>query len=269
MAASVARSLVGKTALVTGSSSGIGLGIASVLASKGANVVVHGVGALDEIDRVARTIAQQHEVKCVASNADLLKGEEPVKAMVDLSHSALGGPVDILVNNAGIQHVCPVEDFTLEAWERIMAVNLTAAFLASRAVLPAMRENKWGRIVNIASVHGVVASANKSAYVAAKHGLIGFTKALALETANSGVTANAIKPGWVLTPLVEAQIQARAATSGRSFEEEKDDMLREKQPQRQFATPEDLGELTAFLCSQAAANMTGESIAMDGGWTAQ
>ena len=166
------------------------------------------------------------------------------------------------------QHVSPIEDFGLDAWERVVGVNLTAAFLTTKAALPAMRAAEWGRIVNIASAHGVVGSANKSAYVAAKHGLLGLTKVTALEAANSGVTANAIKPGWVLTPLVEAQIRARAEASGRSIEEETDDLLREKQPQRRFTTPEQLGELVAFLSSDAAANLTGDAIAMDGGWTA-
>jgi 3-hydroxybutyrate dehydrogenase len=168
-----------------------------------------------------------------------------------------------------MQHVSPVETFPLSAWERVLSINLTAAFLTSKCVIPAMKENKWGRIVNIASVHGEVGSIHKSAYVAAKHGIIGLTKVTALEMANTGVTCNAIKPGWVLTPLVEAQIHARAKERKVSFEEAKDALLAEKQPQRRFALPEDIGSLAAFLCSEAAANITGESIAVDGGWTAQ
>jgi len=255
--------LTGKTALVTGSTSGIGLGIARVLATHGANIVLNGFGDVEAAK------AQFTEFDCTVGyhGADMSKPDE-IAAMIAYAESEMGG-VDILVNNAGIQHVAAVEDFPPERWDAIIAINLTSAFHTTRLVLPQMKRRRWGRILNIASVHGLVASAQKSAYVAAKHGLIGFTKAVALEAATSGVTCNAICPGWVLTPLVQKQVDARAAQDGVNGEEAKRRLLAEKQPSLQFTTPAQLGELAVFLCSPAADNMRGVSLNVDGGWVAQ
>jgi 3-hydroxybutyrate dehydrogenase len=257
--------LKGKTALVTGSTSGIGLGIALVLARQGADVMLNGFGDADGALRQLREAAPGARVGY--HGADMSKPTE-IAALMAQAEAELGG-VDILVNNAGIQHVSLVEDFPPEKWDAIIAINLSSAFHTTRLAIPRMRQRNWGRIVNIASAHGLVASAGKSAYVAAKHGIVGFTKAVALETATTGITCNAICPGWVLTPLVQKQIDDRAAREGIPVTQAERDLLGEKQPSLQFTTPEQLGELTAFLCSDAAANVKGQAWAADGGWTAQ
>ena len=257
--------LKGKTALVTGSTSGIGLGIALVLARQGADVMLNGFGDADGALRQLRVAARGARVGYDV--ADMSKPAE-IAALMAQAEAELGG-VDILVNNAGIQHVSLVEDFPPEKWDAIIAINLSSAFHTTRLAIPRMRQRNWGRIVNIASAHGLVASAGKSAYVAAKHGIVGFTKAVALETATTGITCNAICPGWVLTPLVQKQIDDRAAREGIPVAQAERDLLGEKQPSLQFTTPEQLGELTAFLCSDAAANVKGQAWAADGGWTAQ
>ena len=255
--------LTGKTALVTGSTSGIGLGIAKVLATHGANIVLNGFGDVDAAKR------EFHEMDAEVGYhpADMSKPDQ-IADMISYAHSMMGS-IDILVNNAGIQHVANVEDFPVERWEAIIAINLSSAFHTTRLTLPAMKAIGWGRILNIASAHGLVASAAKSAYVASKHGLIGFTKAVALETATTGVTVNAICPGWVLTPLVQQQLDARAAKEGVSGDEAKRRLLAEKQPSLQFTTPAQLGELAVFLCSPAGDNIRGAAFNVDGGWTAQ
>ena len=256
-------SLQGKTALVTGSTSGIGLGLALALARQGANIVLNGFGDAEP----AKTAVAALGVKVAYHGADMSKPAE-IEAMMAFASSTFGG-VDVLVNNAGIQHVANVEDFPVERWDAIIAINLSSAFHTSRLAIPAMRAQNWGRIINVASAHGLVASAAKSAYVAAKHGIVGFTKASALELATTGVTVNAICPGWVLTPLVQKQIDARAEKGGISQEQAKKDLLGEKQPSLQFTTPEQLGDLTVFLCSSGADNVRGVAWAVDGGWTAQ
>ena len=256
-------SLQGKTALVTGSTSGIGLGLALALARQGANIVLNGFGDADP----AKTAVAALGVKVAHHGADMSKPAE-IEAMMAFAHSTFAG-VDVLINNAGIQHVANVEDFPVERWDAIIAINLSSAFHTSRLAIPAMRARNWGRIINVASAHGLVASAAKSAYVAAKHGIVGFTKASALELATTGVTVNAICPGWVLTPLVQKQIDARAEKGGISQEQAKKDLLGEKQPSLQFTTPEQLGDLTVFLCSSGADNVRGVAWAVDGGWTAQ
>ncbi len=259
--------LKGKTALVTGSTSGIGLGIACRLAAAGANVVLNGFGDAEGPKAEVAAAGKAHGVKVAYHGADMSKPAE-IEAMVAFAAKEFGG-VDILVNNAGIQHVANVEDFPVERWDAIIAINLSSAFHAMRVAIPAMRAKNWGRIINIASAHGLVASAGKSAYVAAKHGVVGLTKASALELATTGVTVNAICPGWVLTPLVQKQVDARAAKDGVDNEEAKRRLLGEKQPSLQFTTPEQLGDLAVFLCSAAADNVKGQSWAVDGGWTAQ
>jgi 3-hydroxybutyrate dehydrogenase len=257
----------GKLALVTGSTSGIGLGIADALAARGANVVLNGFGDAAEIERLRADMAQRHGVKVEFEHADLMKTAE-VEALVARLVERHGA-IDILVNNAGIQHVAPVESFPADRWDAVIALNLSAAFHATRCALPGMRARDWGRIINIASVHGLVASVEKAAYIAAKHGIVGLTKTVALETARTGVTCNAICPGWVLTPLVQKQIDARAAAAGISADEAKVALLSEKQPSQEFVTPQQLGELAVFLCSDAASQVRGVAWAMDGGWTAQ
>lgn len=257
----------GKLALVTGSTSGIGLGIAQTLALRGADIVLNGFGDAAEIERLRAELASRHGVRVEYENADLTKADEIESLMRRLIERH--GAIDILVNNAGIQHVSPVESFPAERWDAVIALNLSAAFHTTRCALPGMRERNWGRIINIASVHGLVASADKSAYVAAKHGIIGLTKTVALETARTGITCNAICPGWVLTPLVQKQIDARAAADGSSADEAKVALLSEKQPSQDFVTPQQIGELAAFLCSPAADQVRGVAWAMDGGWTAQ
>ena len=261
------RSLSGKTALVTGSTSGIGLGIAHALAAQGAHIILNGFGDAAVIDQLQKDIAQQHGVRTIYSGADMSKATE-IEHMMREAATQMGG-IDILVNNAGIQHVANVEDFPVERWDAVIAINLSSAFHTSRLALPFMKKNNWGRIINIASVHGLVGSAGKSAYVAAKHGIIGLTKVTALENAQTGITCNAICPGWVLTPLVQKQVDARAHDKSLSQEAAKHELLIEKQPSAEFVTPEQLGELAVFLCSPAASQVRGAAWNMDGGWAAQ
>ena len=255
--------LKGKTALVTGSTSGIGLGIARALAAQGANIVLNGFGDVDG----PRAAIAALGVQVGYHGADMSRPAE-IEAMMTFAASTFGR-VDILVNNAGIQHVARIENFPTERWDAVIAINLSSAFHATRLALPAMREANWGRIINLASVHGLVASAEKSAYVAAKHGLVGLTKVTALENATTGVTCNAICPGWVLTPLVQKQVDARAAAQGVSNEEATRQLLGEKEPSMQFTTPDELGALAVFLCSSAGNNVRGVAWNMDGGWAAQ
>jgi 3-hydroxybutyrate dehydrogenase len=255
--------LTGKTAVVTGSTSGIGLGIAKALATHGANVVLNGFGDVDAAQAQFRDI----DAEIGYHPADMSKPEQ-IADLIDYAERTLGR-IDVLVNNAGIQHVAPVEEFPVDKWNAILAINLSSAFHTTRLALPGMRARQWGRIINIASTHGLVASAQKSAYVASKHGLIGFTKSIALETATTGITVNAICPGWVLTPLVQKQVDARAAAEGVDDAEAKRRLLADKQPSLQFTTPEQLGELAVFLCTPAADNIRGAAFNVDGGWAAQ
>lgn len=255
--------LNGKTALVTGSTSGIGLGMALVLAQRGARVMLNGFGDHE----AALAQVRQFDREAVYHGADMSKPAE-ITDMVASCEKQLGS-CDILVNNAGIQHVALVEEFPPEKWDAIIAINLSSAFHAMRAALPGMKRRNWGRVINIASVHGLVASAGKSAYVAAKHGIVGLTKAAALETATTGVTVNAICPGWVLTPLVQKQVDAKAEALGIDNEDAKRRLLAEKEPSQQFTTPQELAELAVFLCSPAGNNVRGVAWNMDGGWAAQ
>ncbi len=255
--------LANKTALVTGSTSGIGLGIAKALARQGANIVLNGFGDTEGPKSEIAALG----VKVAYHGADMSKPAE-IEAMMAFA-AATFGQVDILVNNAGIQHVARIENFPVDRWDAIIAINLTSAFHASRLALPAMQKANWGRIINVASVHGLVGSAEKSAYVAAKHGIVGLTKVTALENATGGVTCNAICPGWVLTPLVQKQVDAKAAALGISNEDAKKQLLGEKEPSMQFTTPEELGELAVFFCSPAGNNVRGVAWNMDGGWAAQ
>ncbi|SDL97706.1 3-hydroxybutyrate dehydrogenase [Oryzisolibacter propanilivorax] len=259
--------LHGKTALVTGSTSGIGLGIAKALARQGAHIVLNGFGDADGPRAEVLAAGEQHGVRVAYHGADMGRPAE----IEDLLRYAAEqfGRVDILVNNAGIQHVASVQDFPVEKWDAIIAINLTSAFHTTRLALPGMLAAGWGRIINVASVHGLVASAQKSAYVAAKHGIVGLTKVTALETATTGVTCNAICPGWVLTPLVQKQVDAKAAEHGLDNEGAKRLLLGEKEPSMQFTTPEELGELAVFFCSPAGNNVRGVAWNMDGGWAAQ
>ena len=255
--------LANKTALVTGSTSGIGLGIAKALARQGANIMLNGFGDVEGAQREVAALG----VKVGYHGADMSKPAE-IEAMMAAA-AAQFGQVDILVNNAGIQHVAKIQDFPVERWDAIIAINLNSAFHTTRLALPAMLKANWGRIINVASVHGLVGSADKSAYVAAKHGIVGLTKVTALETATTGVTCNAICPGWVLTPLVQKQVDAKAAAMGLSNEDAKRQLLGEKEPSMQFTTPEELGELAVFFSSAAGNNIRGVAWNMDGGWTAQ
>jgi 3-hydroxybutyrate dehydrogenase len=255
--------LKGKTALVTGSTSGIGLGIAKALAAQGADIVLNGFGDVEGPKAEVAALG----VRVGYHGADMSKPGE-IEEMVRYAQSQFGG-VDILVNNAGIQHVARIEQFPVERWDAILAINLSSVFHATRAALPAMQTKNWGRIINVASVHGLVGSAEKSAYVAAKHGVVGLTKVTALENATSGVTCNAICPGWVLTPLVQKQVDAKAAALGISNEEATKRLLGEKEPSMQFTTPQELGALAVFFCSSAADNIRGAAWNMDGGWLAQ
>jgi 3-hydroxybutyrate dehydrogenase len=259
--------LRGKAAIVTGSTSGIGLGIAGALAAEGCAVMLNGFGDADEIDKTRRSLEAEHGVPVRYSPADMSRPDQ-IGEMVRQTEAELGS-VDVLVNNAGIQHVAPVEEFPPEKWEAIIAINLSAPFYATRAALPGMKARGWGRIVNIISTHGLVASEQKAAYVAAKHGLAGLTKVVALETAELDITCNGICPGWVRTPLVEAQIKARAEREGRPIEEAARDLLGEKQPALRFATPEEIGGFVVFLCGPHAVTITGAMLPIDGGWTAQ
>jgi 3-hydroxybutyrate dehydrogenase len=254
-------------AVVTGSTSGIGLGIANVLASKGANLVINGFGDAAAIETERANLEKKYGVKVVYSGADISKPDE-VKGMIELCVSSFGS-IDILVNNAGIQYTESVENFPAEKWHAIIAINLSGIFFGIQAALPHMRAKGFGRIINIGSVHSLIGSVHKAAYVAAKHGVVGLSKVVALETAGSGVTCNTISPGWVHTPLVQKQIEASAAEKGISIEAATEKLLIEKQPSKQFATPEQMGELAAFLASPGAAQITGVAIPVDGGWTAQ
>ncbi|HEY6026153.1 MAG TPA: 3-hydroxybutyrate dehydrogenase [Pseudolabrys sp.] len=259
--------LKGKTALVTGSTSGIGLAIARALAKDGANLMINGFGDKAAIEQERAALEKDFGIKARYSAADMSKPAE-IAAMIAETEKAFGA-LDVLVNNAGIQHVANIEDFPIDRWDAIIAINLTSSFHTIRAAIPGMKKRKWGRIINIASAHGLVASAQKVAYVAAKHGLVGLTKTVAIEAANDGVTCNAICPGWVLTPLVAKQIEARAKQSGQTFDEAKVALVSEKQPMHEFSKPENIGALAVFLASDAAASITGSSYSIDGGWTAQ
>lgn len=252
--------LEGKVALVTGSTSGIGLAIARAFAAQGAKLMINGFGDPAEIERECRELGAIHD------HADMSKPEE-IEAMMKRCANELGGP-DILVNNAGIQHVSPVEDFPSDRWDAIIAINLSSAFHTTRLAVPEMKRKKWGRIINTASAHSLVASPNKSAYVAAKHGIAGFTKTVALEVATSGVTVNCISPGYVWTPLVERQIPDTMKTRGLTREQVMNDVLLAAQPTKRFVTPEEVAALALFLCRGEAASITGANLSMDGGWTA-
>jgi 3-hydroxybutyrate dehydrogenase len=259
--------LKGKTAIVTGSTSGIGLGIARALGAAGAKLMLNGFGDAAQIEALRAGLAKEFGVKVAYSGADISKPAQ-IQEMVRKATQELGS-VDILVNNAGIQHTSPVDEFPEDRWDAVIAINLSSNFHAIKAVLPQMKSRNWGRIVNIASVHGLVASTHKAAYVAAKHGVLGLTKVVALEMATTGITCNAICPGWVLTPLVQKQIDDRAKAESIPVEQAKTELLAEKQPSGEFATPEQMGALCIFLCSDAAAQIRGVALPVDGGWVAQ
>lgn len=258
--------LKGKTALVTGSTSGIGLGLATAFAREGCNIVLNGFGDAAEIEKTRAGLAKEHGVRAIYSGADVSKGDE-IATMVAEAEKAFGG-VDILCNNAGIQHVAPIEEFPVEKWNAIIAINLSAAFHTIRAALPGMKKRGWGRIINTASAHALVASPFKVAYVAAKHGIAGLTKTVALETAEDGITVNAICPGYVWTPLVEKQIPDTMKARNMTADEVKRDVMLAAQPTKEFVTVEEIAALAVFLASDAAKNMTGAMVSMDGGWTA-
>jgi len=260
------RPLEGRVSLVTGSTSGIGLGIARALAAAGSAVVLNGFGKPEDIAEAQARIVSEFNVKARYSPADMSKAA-PIAEMIATTLDGFGR-LDIRVNNAGIQHVAPIEQFPIEKWDAILAINLSSAFHTSRAAIPAMRKNGYGRIINIASAHGLVASPFKAAYVAAKHGIVGLTKVTALETAEQGITCNAICPGYVYTPLVEAQIEGQAKAHGIPREQVIRDVLLAQQPNKRFATVEELGALSVFLASDAAASITGTALPVDGGWTA-
>lgn len=260
------RLLDGRNAIVTGSTSGIGLGIAKALAAQGANILLNGFGDPQQIEETRKLLAAEHGVEVAYDGADLTK-VDGVLGMVETGRTRLG-QIDILVNNAGVQHVCPLEDFPAEKWDLILSLNLSATFHACRAVFADMKARRFGRIINIASAHGLVASAYKSAYVAAKHGVVGLTKVIALEGAEHGVTANAICPGYVWTPLVEKQIDDQAKAHGLSRDAVIRDVLLAQQPNKTFATVEQMGALAVYLASDAASAVTGTAIPIDGGWTA-
>ena len=259
--------LKGKSAIVTGSTSGIGLGIARALAAQGCNVMLNGFGDSAQIETLRAALSAEHKVTVLYSSADMSKPLE-VAALVDQVARRFGS-VDVLVNNAGIQHVAPVEEFPVEKWDQILAINLSSAFHAIRIALPGMRARNWGRIINIASAHGLVASPFKSAYVAAKHGLVGLTKTVALEVAGKGITCNAVCPGFVLTPLVETQIQDRAKERSISREDAINNVILERQPSKEFVKIEEIAALAVFLAGDDAASITGAAYSIDGGWTAQ
>jgi 3-hydroxybutyrate dehydrogenase len=263
----MAGSLTGRTALVTGSTSGIGLAIAEALAAQGAAIALHGLGDAAAIEATRSRLERAYGVPVAVFEGNMAQPAE----IEGLVQAVIGrfGAVDVLVNNAGVQHVAPIEQFPPERWDAIIAINLSAAFHTTRLLVAQMRERGWGRIINTASAHGLVASAQKAAYVAAKHGLIGLTKVVALETAGTGVTCNAICPGWVRTELVERQIEALAANGGTNIEDAARVLLAEKQPSMSFVSPEQLGQFAVFLCSDAASQMTGSALSIDGGWTAQ
>ena len=257
----------GQTAVVTGSTSGIGLAIARALAEQGANIVLNGFGAQDAIETARRTIEADFDVKVRYSAADMTKPAE-IAAMIKMAESSFGS-VDILVNNAGVQHVAPIEEFPIEMWDTILAINLSSAFHTIRAVVPGMKAAKWGRIINTASAHSLVASPFKAAYVTAKHGLAGLTKTVALEVATFGITVNCISPGYVWTPLVAKQIPDQMKTHHMTEAQVKNDILLAAQPTKEFVTVEQVAATAVFLCSDAAAQMTGANLPIDGGWTAQ
>jgi 3-hydroxybutyrate dehydrogenase len=259
-------SLRGKTALVTGSTSGIGLGIAHCLAAEGCAIMLNGFGDAAQIEQLKRDLAHRHEVKVAYHPADMSKPEQ-IRQMIADTASGLG-PVDILVNNAGIQHVAPIEDFPIEKWDQIIGINLSSAFHSIRAALPGMKARKWGRIVNTASAHSLVASPFKSAYVSAKHGLAGLTKTVALEVATFGITANCISPGYVWTPMVEKQIPDTMKARGLTEEQVKRDVLLAAQPTKEFVAVDEVAALAVYLCSDAAKSITGANLSIDGGWTA-
>jgi 3-hydroxybutyrate dehydrogenase len=266
-APTIRSQLKGKSAIVTGSTSGIGLGIARSFANAGMDVMLNGFGDAAEIERARGMIEKDFGVHAAYSRADMSKPAEIV-GMVHAAQQSFG-KVDVLVNNAGVQHVEPVETFPIDKWDAIIAINLSAAFHAIRSVVPEMKKRKWGRIINIASAHALVASPFKSAYVSAKHGVLGLTKVVALETAEHGITVNAICPGYVLTPLVEKQIPETAKARGITEDEVVKNVLLHAQPTHQFVTTEQIGELAVFLCTRAAASITGAAVPIEGGWTAQ
>ena len=256
-----------KTAVITGSTSGIGQAIAEALAADGVNIVLNGLGDPEEIEKNRATLAKNHGVTVTYDPADMTKPDQ-IAGMIDTAASAHGS-VDILVNNAGIQHVAPIDQFPIDKWDAIIAINLTSAFHTTRTALPIMRKAGWGRVINLASAHGLVASPFKSAYVAAKHGLLGLTKTTALECAQDNITCNAICPGYVRTPLVEAQIPATAQARGITEEEVITDVMLAGQPTRKFVGLDELGAMVVFLASDTAASITGANLSIDGGWTAQ
>ncbi len=263
--------LNGKTALVTGSTSGIGLGIAKALARQGANIVMNGFGDVEGPKTEIAAAGVAFGVKVAYHGADMSKPAEiaDMMAFAAAQFGTQGGRVDVLVNNAGIQHVAKIEDFPIDKWDAVIAINLTSAFLTTRLALPGMKQANWGRIINVASAHGLVASPEKSAYVAAKHGIVGLTKVTGLETATTGITCNAICPGWVLTPIVQKQLDAKVVAQGISMQAATEQLLKEKMPSLQFSTPDEIGELAVFFCSAAAGNVRGAAWNMDGGWVAQ
>jgi 3-hydroxybutyrate dehydrogenase len=259
--------LAGKVALVTGSTSGIGLGIARALAAQGAAIMMNGFGDPGAVETLRRDLATEFNVKVGYSGADISKADQ-IAAMVAQAQKDLGS-VDILVNNAGIQFTANVEDFPEDKWDAIIAINMSGVFHGMKAAIPGMKKKGWGRIINIASAHGLVGSPQKVAYVAAKHGVVGMTKVAAIELANAGITVNAICPGWVLTPLVEKQLQDRASRNHSTVEKVTHEFLVEKQPMAQFSTPESIGALAVFLCSEGAKTITGAPLSIDGGWVAE
>ncbi|HTS92515.1 MAG TPA: 3-hydroxybutyrate dehydrogenase [Stellaceae bacterium] len=259
--------LKGKNAVVTGSTSGIGLGIAHALAAQGCGIMLNGFGDKASIDKIRKDFDAMHGIKSGYSGADMSKPGD-IREMIQQAEKELGS-VDVLVNNAGIQFTALVEEFPDDKWDAIIAINLCASFHTIKAALPGMKQRKWGRIINIASAHGLVASTHKVAYVSAKHGLVGMTKVVACEAANDGVTCNAICPGWVLTPLVDKQIHASANEKGTTYEKAKNELLSEKQPMLQFTTTDQIGALAVYLASDAASTVTGAAISIDGGWVAQ
>jgi 3-hydroxybutyrate dehydrogenase len=259
--------LANKCALITGSTSGIGLGIAHQLAKAGCNLVLHGLLPADQADNLVNQFKSDYGIEVIFSDADL-RDPSAIKSLADMVHEQ-NWRIDILVNNAGIQFTAPVEEFPVEKWNDIIAINLSSSFHTMQQFLPAMQQNGWGRIINIASAHGLVASVNKAAYVSAKHGVVGLTKVAALENADKGITVNAICPGWVATPLIQSQIDDIARARGIATDQAKHELITAKQPRPEMAEPQHIGELVVFLCGEAAQGITGTSLPIDGGWTAQ